>query len=129
MGKPLLFQLGGALLVVAAFLPYFLDEDVEQWLLDAMRGGAGAVGLLVILLGFLAPSAKPTVARDPDAAPVDVVGLAEGGRLLRLAKRQADLWSGVGTGEAGSSSCDTDSSSGNAESATRMRKAKGQVAV
>lgn len=89
-------QCAGALAIVAGVVPFFLEEDVETWVVHACVGAAGGLAALFIMIAACMPGApRVEVASVPSGIAEKRVGaLAERGQLLRLVERQRARWAG-----------------------------------
>mmetsp|Transcript_101706 Transcript_101706/g.283175 ORF Transcript_101706/g.283175 Transcript_101706/m.283175 type:complete len:496 (+) Transcript_101706:60-1547(+) len=92
--RPKLFQCSGAMLLVAAAAPLFLDEDIEPWVAQACAGSAAALAVLLGLLAAALPAGSCSHAAGTVAERRSAL-LAEQGRFVGLALQQCRRWSDV----------------------------------
>merc|ERR1712187_473023 len=90
------FQCAGALAIVAAVVPFFLEEDVEDWVVHTCIGVAVALAVFFAMFGACLPAAPPTpvISVSSGAAQKRVSALEERGHLLQLVEKQRAKWSG-----------------------------------
>lgn len=85
-----LWQFAAALAVAALAIPFVLEEDVEQWMVQLWVGIALGLAAIMVVSGLLVPAPTQLDSRFEQ----QVAAMEEQERFLHLVARQRALWCG-----------------------------------
>lgn len=86
-----LVQCSGAMVIVAAVVPFFLDDDIETWVARTCMAAAAILAVLLLLVAAILPSSSG-LAPETVASGTHVAILAEQRRFMRLVQEQCKHW-------------------------------------